>query len=107
MIVKINVTQEHIRDGIKSNCRLCPVALAVQSVVLPSLTVNVRGHIEFIDNVFSGYSLGEAHFTHHVGDIIHDYDQGFSMKPFSFNTFIPKHLIRHDYLMEESNNARS
>ena len=76
----INVTQEHIDNGLKRTCGKCPVALALLSAGAPDPFVGKdMVWIDFSDPDCMGIVLPkEAH------NFIHEFDEGKKVEPFSF-----------------------
>jgi len=73
--VKVNVTQDHIDNGIDHICILCPIALAIKDL-FPNNIVTVSNAVQ-ID--FCKYALPLKALR-----FINQFDRGESVKPFSF-----------------------
>lgn len=52
MKIRIHVTKEDIRNGVRANCNECPIALAIKRRINPGLYVEVRA---------SGIDIGDVH----------------------------------------------
>ena len=70
----INVTQEHINSGIKSDCMLCPIALAVRTLF----------PIVEVDDCCIEIGDVQYYSPDSVAKFIDDFDNGKLVKPFSF-----------------------
>jgi hypothetical protein len=80
--VKITVTQEHINKGQQSNCKACPIALAVKEKYTdPEAYILVTGSISvYLPNEgLLIYTLPKK-----AAKFIESFDRGLSVKPFSF-----------------------
>jgi hypothetical protein len=85
MKVEINVTQEHIDNGLADKCFACPVALALSEKVKPAAAVH-RGLI----------LIGEKNLSQplSVAEFVNDFDEGVKVEPFSFSLDIPEEYLR-------------
>jgi len=80
--MQINVTQQHIDNGIKSDCRLCPIALAL----LPLFT-NLPIEVDSCC-IEIGCCIGSDDIQYYSPDsvikFITAFDSSFPVKPFYF-----------------------
>lgn len=94
-MTKINVTAEHIENGKTSDCCLCPLALAIKSVVNDAVIVMVGTTAVTLDGPACGSSPG--YHTEYLPTaarfFVSQFDKGFEVSPFSFELY-----IRPDYL---------
>lgn len=73
--VRVNVTEEHIRKGVRANNCKCPVALAVKSVL--------GGPVKVYANEIE-YLYGAKPLPRRIRRLVEDFDCGFDVLPFSF-----------------------
>ena len=73
----INVTQDHIDNGVKDNCKQCPVALAIIEQYPDSKMVKVFPDYIKIDTNY--YNVQES-----LSDFVFDFDMEEPEKPFAF-----------------------
>ena len=74
--MKIKVTKEHIENGVREDCLLCPVATAVQEKI-GKYMVTVRSDYIYIN--------GETYpLTPETGEFVHMFDNGYEVAPFEF-----------------------
>ena len=84
MVMKIKVCQTHIDNGIPHNIKSCPIALAIKAhptikKLKDNLRVRVTEDSVTIDNTGPRYSLPSR-----AKRFIGRFDEGFKVKPFSF-----------------------
>ena len=81
MKVKVNVTQEHIRDGCHDNAFACPVALALRDAGchagVTEWSISIRGNC---------LPLPRA-----AAEFVRRYDRGDTPPPFTFELDLPDH----------------
>ena len=75
----INVTQKHINDGVRCECKDCPVALALKDAGATDVIAGF-GQMAFS---FNGKEY-QTPAPHAVVDFIYHYDNGESVAPFTF-----------------------
>lgn len=68
--LKFQVTQEHIDSGVKVNCELCPVGLAVQPY---------KFYFNHFEVNYKAYKSPQI-----VSDFIKRFDVGLPVEPFEF-----------------------
>lgn len=79
----ITVTDDHIKQGVKRECTLCPVALAIRSQ-LPDSNIDVYR---------STFLIAAGHIIkapESVRKFIDKFDKGMDVKPFSFYLEVTK-----------------
>lgn len=81
-MIEINVTQEDINKGIKSDCSKCPIALAANRVI-PNGALAVGGASITYWNEKEAISILLPEIAL---KFIRDFDSGRKVKPFSFIT---------------------
>lgn len=75
----IQVTNAHIQNGIKGNCKHCPVALAVMEITHGEVLVgNDKLAAKINDNNHWAYT------PDNVNDFVYDFDAGMPVQPFTF-----------------------
>ena len=79
MKVKVNVTQNHIQRGRRSNSNYCPIALALKET-LGLKTVSVSDGVLF----GGGYERLRVQLPLHARKFIRAFDDKKAVKPFSF-----------------------
>lgn len=82
MLIKVNVTQEHINRGIRFKPCLCPVALAIKSAMQQSVVVGIYEAVVGTTNVYLPIEV-----TRFINEF--DLDLPTNVQPFSFNLEIP------------------
>lgn len=98
--VKIDVTAKDIAEGVRRDCKKCPVALAVHRKVHPHLivTVTLEGVRinESLKNPprWNGEDFSMSEFGPGVGKFILDYDARIICHPFSFEIELPEKFLR-------------
>lgn len=96
MITKIDVTEEHIKRGIRYQCNSCPVALAVGDKVTSYVKAGCT-YIRLIDPItrYGNDSLLKQYRTpKFVADFIERFDAGAETGPFSFELNIPQEYLK-------------
>lgn len=95
--MKIKVLQSHIDNGKKKDCRLCPIALAIQEILKDIYTVSVsmsKIHIfcKFdLQNEFIKPSFDIVTFIWQFDNL----EQGDKrIEPFEFDLYIPLRLLK-------------
>jgi hypothetical protein len=89
----INVTQEHINNGIPTKCGLCPVALAINDVLNNTYyhAYVYHNEIDIANNSFAvkqSFDLPES-----VKLFINKFDKNLPVEPFKFELDIdPKYI---------------
>lgn len=89
MHTHVIVTEKHIREGIKSNCHLCPIALAIREAN-PEFA-EIRVGTSSVQGYYVHQSVSDvtAWFPEFVRDFIYKFDLGRltpeEMKPFEFD----------------------
>ena len=103
--VEIDVTQEHIEQGKRSNCAACPIALAITDMVKDFVLVRVGAHeVRFgAANPDGYYSAIEVSLPLEAQAFIRDYDKGeLKLSPtliaLSFKLPIPQGFIMNEEL---------
>ncbi len=98
MEVTVQVTQEHIQQGRRNKCKRCPIALAINELLMSGLiSVVSDGTVAVIDiawvlipNEESWYeTLAREDTPPSAAKFIHDFDRGFEVRPFSFQLRLP------------------
>jgi hypothetical protein len=90
VIIKVNVTEEHIRRGKKGECSLCPIALALQDQVPYSMvSVGCNKMTYYPDPELRGHWM-VAETPEKVSEAILDFDADGKMTPFSFTVTFEK-----------------
>ncbi len=82
----IHVTQAHIDAGIRSECRLCPIALALQAAISRDVQVMSGSFLVFGGG---GYVASLHALPEEVSVFIINFDEGSPVQPFSFEVNIP------------------
>jgi hypothetical protein len=85
--MRINVTQEHIENGVSRHPGCCPVALALKDINPKSDPCVCYSNIFYTDG------LGERHFVtspNAVRGFVSRFDNSKPVEPFSFNLNIPE-----------------
>jgi hypothetical protein len=92
MITTIEVTQEMIDNGVRKECCLCPVALAIKPVVREGCEFQVVKE----DVYFLGHQIPNLVKLPRVAiDFISQFDDsGWPCSPISFPLNIPDYLLR-------------
>lgn len=88
MSTTINVTAEHIAQGVQAECTRCPIALAIGEA-LPDATyvsVNLRA-IELTDGPHEVYLQDPLPIRARA--FIREFDNGWPVRPFSFELPYP------------------
>lgn len=95
VLVRVNVTEEHIIHGRKRNCFNCPVAKAIGELLVGDVdvSVGVTGGTLTIDK------RGEALFDlpDEAGEWITKFDTGdlgYKAQPISFSVLLPKKFLK-------------
>lgn len=91
MLVKIQVTQEDINNGIKFKCESCPVALAIKRLLKPNVKVLVGDIISFMTNDSSEWK--DVVTPERVWDFLVQFDNKRPVQPFSFELDIPEDIL--------------
>lgn len=78
-MVRIEVKQRHIQDGVKGECFMCPVALAVTEITHCMTRVGTE-FIKVYDEPFQKFEMPAE-----VAKFIEEFDDGDSVQPFSFD----------------------
>ncbi len=94
MLTTIQVAQEDINQGIKEDCRRCPVALAIARVTT-NCDISVARYIQFIhatgnNNRNFFLRLLPLHMQAWIGD----FDFGYFVRPTAFKLEIPEKYLR-------------
>lgn len=76
----VTVTAEHIANGLKWDCRLCPIALAFKDAGYP--LTDVRARSAYPRGRFQGGGIKLPIFAR---DFIRMFDSGGNVKPFEFD----------------------
>jgi hypothetical protein len=80
MLYTINVTEEDILHGARSNCMDCPVARAMQRVIGKPIKVGLsRIYVDYDRDTMTVVPLNDE-----VSRFIHNFDRFYSVEPFSF-----------------------
>lgn len=110
MKVKINVTEDDIEHGIKSDCRKCPIALAINTHLADGYIVAVNMTDVFIQrssNLLSFLHVARLPLT--ACRFIHKFDCYLAHTPFDFYLDIPDTYLNSESRMrnapEEPRNA--
>jgi len=78
--MKIQVTEEHIEAGVREDCYLCPIALAIkEQVEIKSVSVASVANINYMSGTRKVYKLSRAAIN-----FIERFDGGKKVKPFNF-----------------------
>ena len=90
--VKINVKKEHINEGQRGKCSLCPVDLAVKEIVKPEFGVRV-GYVSIIieKEPFDDFLSIRHDFS--VAAWIVEYDGKNQVAPMSFEIEVPEEIL--------------
>lgn len=80
--MQIRVTEKHIKEGIKGSCKSCPIAVAVLETVGDAKAVNVGGSVAFIYD--EDWVRQTSPLPLEAETFISEFDQGFKVKPFTF-----------------------
>ena len=96
-LIEIQVTEEHIKDGKRTDCKFCPVALAIRDKVKSEYIVDIT-EIIFI---YNSQRLIKLDHTPETKAFIPDFDSYdpdlpacFQPKPFSFSLDIPQEYLK-------------
>lgn len=86
----IQITQEHIDNGKRAECSLCPIALAIKKVIKSDLNVGTGyGNIWI-----SGHEVDWYTKTPEVARVfMFQFDRQYSVKPTKFELDIPCVLV--------------
>ena len=85
---KIEVTQQHIDDGMKESCSGCPVALAINELLLESASANVGGtSVAFYTTNDTSALL--SFLPQEAANFIREFDCGLPVYPFNFEIEFP------------------
>lgn len=75
--IKINVTKEHIRRGVRRSMCDCPIALALKEALLTK-DVSVTSSQMIVNHLMFMTDLADARF-------IKGFDEGKTVRPYSFS----------------------
>lgn len=92
--MEIQLTAQHIKEGTEGNCKLCPAALAINSVLNERYYTVVRPTSIFINHISRMYIGKEFSVPEILKDFITFYDRGYDVAPISFNLDIPSEMLR-------------
>lgn len=88
MTLTVHVLQHHIDAGVRGNCRLCPVAMALQQATGgEAMLVGFRGVIWAVWP--RGHSKGQTRIPAEVAAFIRRFDRGEECGLFSFTVEVP------------------
>lgn len=93
MLVSVNLTFDHIEQGIAKSCETCPIALAILPHLAPGVTVHVMSDVEF----GLGEEIGSAELPWEAIRFIQRFDHGKKTVPFSFDLDIPAQFLSAGY----------
>lgn len=85
MRLTVHVTEKHIREGRRSNCDLCPVALALKDASGKPWNVGYCG-------AYPADCRSNAFFPLEVTRFIRAFDAQISVEPFTFTLDLPDGL---------------
>jgi hypothetical protein len=77
--MKIEVTDEHIKNGICKDANNCPIALAIRE------TLNLDADEVEVDGIFIEVEGRNFDTTDEIDDFIEDFDSGTPVYPFTFD----------------------
>ncbi|QDK02062.1 hypothetical protein SEA_GIBBLES_105 [Gordonia phage Gibbles] len=77
--MRVTVTQKHIDDGTKANCKLCPIAQAITNKGYKARVYHELVDLIGKDGVNATYKLPKK-----ATRFIIDFDEGNKVKPFTF-----------------------
>jgi len=83
----INVTAEHIENGVRENCERCPVALAIMDAFPGASGIYVESRVFSISR--DGYRRDEIKLPREASEFIWDFDASKTVQPFSFELDYP------------------
>lgn len=91
-VFKLDVTDQHIQDGIRRVCRSCPVALAIQSTLIRNRTSwrDIRVGAERIVIELRHERWYSELVPHAVAQFIDQFDRGLTVEPFSAELVLVK-----------------
>ncbi len=90
--MQICVTQKHIDDGCRAECKHCPIALAINEKLKKRYRVNI-GRITFSIEPSHTLTHSSYKFSHRTRKFINDFDNYRPVQPFNFNAAIPKRYL--------------
>lgn len=91
--VTVEVTQADINRGEKGRCRTCPVALAIQRVIVPTHAPEVFGDYLFLREVLYVSNKVELRLPDEVPEFIDAFDDEDAVWPFTFSLDVPDDLV--------------
>ncbi len=86
----IQVTQEHIDEGIVYDCEVCPIALAINRLLKLGLKTVIVATVIICN---SDRELCRCNYPDEARDFINRFDRLDPVKPFSFELDIPCVLV--------------
>jgi len=94
----ISVTKRDIAEGVRMDCKRCPVARAIARRLVKSATVKVGGEIS-VGGLDVHFWDGKSSYTALPGSAIsfvRRFDRGllWNVKPFTFKLEIPERLVK-------------
>ena len=90
--MRVVVTKEHIRNGLRCSTKSCPIALAVQEVTEDEVSVDWYSiHVTFPDGSIDRYIL-----PHDIRVRLSLFDEKGEMEPFEFTVY-PIYYPLRDY----------
>lgn len=78
MSVKLEITQSHIDDGVRTDATLCPIALALKSIGYEAIQVG-RSGVYVPDPGHGNKTL--LYLSTEATQFVHDFDHGFPVEP--------------------------
>jgi hypothetical protein len=90
MKIKLRVTEDHLINGVRQNCGLCPVALAIGEIVMEDVRIWV---LPSSITLLMGYDLHKIWNSIEMGRYISDIDQSVDVEPREFEVEIPEKYL--------------
>lgn len=99
MKITIKVNRFHIHKGVKTNCRYCPIALAINKILKKQFKCKVGRLMVDIINPHVGYYnlMSSFKIPNKASNFVDNFDHNQIVKPFKFDIEI------NDNFIEESN----
>lgn len=93
--MKIQVTEDDIARGIKSDCKFCPIAIAVKRATHQRIGVFVQSHaVYFLRPDVMQKPFHASYLPLEVENWINDFDEGKKeMQPIEFELETPHELL--------------
>lgn len=86
MKIKIHVTERHIAEGVRENCKRCPIALAVR----PHVKYEYWEQLEIFPSGVFLDSCGMIYFPVQATLFVRNFDNKRPVKAFTFTLDVPR-----------------